>query len=126
MTEEQKRRLSWERRPLGHPVMPAGIPAVALGQRKGGPALLTGMDRALDARHRRPLRCLAPSRVLTRASSGLAISDGRDWRRLRLGDFFSRMWVEKARRPLTFPVAVTRKRFLAPEWVFIFGMSAVQ
>jgi hypothetical protein len=35
------------------------------------------------------------------------------------------MWVENARRPRTFPVPVTLKRFLAPEWVFIFGMAAV-
>jgi hypothetical protein len=36
------------------------------------------------------------------------------------------MWVENALRPLTFPRAVSRKRFLAPEWVFIFGMDADQ
>ena len=45
---------------------------------------------------------------------------------MRLGVFFSRMCVENARRPRTFPVAVNLKRFLAPEWVFIFGMGAVQ
>jgi hypothetical protein len=26
-------------------------------------------------------------------------------------------------RPLTLPLAVSLKRFLAPEWVFIFGMT---
>jgi UDP-N-acetylglucosamine 2-epimerase (non-hydrolysing) len=44
-------------------------------------------------------------------------------RRFRFGDFFSRMWVEKARRPRSLPLAVLRKRFLAPEWVFIFGIG---
>jgi hypothetical protein len=44
-------------------------------------------------------------------------------RRLRLGDFFSRMWVEYARRPRSFPPAVLRNRFLVPEWVFIFGIG---
>jgi hypothetical protein len=34
------------------------------------------------------------------------------------------MWVENARRPRILPVAVTLKRFLAPEWVFIFGIAA--
>src|SRR6516164_7411788 len=33
------------------------------------------------------------------------------------------MWVENARRPRTLPVAVSLKRFLAPEWVFVFGMG---
>lgn len=51
------------------------------------------------------------------------ISTGRAILRLRLGDFFSRMWLEKARLPRSFPFAVLRKRFLAPEWVFIFGMG---
>src|SRR5579864_7128967 len=32
------------------------------------------------------------------------------------------MWVENALRPRTLPVAVSRKRFLAPEWVFILGI----
>src|SRR6516165_5103522 len=33
------------------------------------------------------------------------------------------MWVENARRPRTLPVAVSLKRFLAPGWVFVFGMG---
>jgi hypothetical protein len=33
------------------------------------------------------------------------------------------MWLENALRPRTFPVAVSLKRFLAPEWVFIFGIG---
>ncbi len=40
-----------------------------------------------------------------------------------MGVFFSRMWVENARRPRTLPLAVSLKRFLEPEWVFIFGMG---
>ena len=44
-------------------------------------------------------------------------------RRIRFGDFFSRMWLENARRPRSFPRAVLRNRFLAPEWVFIFGIG---
>ena len=43
--------------------------------------------------------------------------------RLRFGDFFSRMWLEKAWRPLSLPVPVFLKRFLAPECDFIFGMA---
>ena len=43
--------------------------------------------------------------------------------RFRFGDFFSRMWLEYARRPRSLPVAVFLKRFLAPEWLFIFGMA---
>jgi hypothetical protein len=33
------------------------------------------------------------------------------------------MWLEKEWRPWTLPVPVTLKRFFAPEWVFIFGMT---
>jgi UDP-N-acetylglucosamine 2-epimerase (non-hydrolysing) len=33
------------------------------------------------------------------------------------------MWLEFARRPRSLPLAVFRKRFLAPEWVFIFGIG---
>jgi len=42
---------------------------------------------------------------------------------LCFGDFFSRMWLVKAWRALTLPLAVSLKRFLAPEWVFIFGIA---
>ena len=41
---------------------------------------------------------------------------------MRLGDFFSRMWLENAWRARTLPLALTLKRFFVPEWVFIFGM----
>src|ERR1039458_1382707 len=44
--------------------------------------------------------------------------------RLRLGDFFSRMWLVKACRPLTEPVPVVLKRCFAPECVFILGMAS--
>jgi hypothetical protein len=33
------------------------------------------------------------------------------------------MWEVLPWRALTLPFAVTLKRFFAPEWVFIFGMS---
>jgi hypothetical protein len=36
------------------------------------------------------------------------------------------MWLENAWRAFTFPVAVTLKRFFAPEWVFIFGIATDQ
>src|SRR5580693_233376 len=35
------------------------------------------------------------------------------------------MWLRLARRRITLPVPVSRNRFLAPLWVFIFGMVAV-
>ncbi len=40
-----------------------------------------------------------------------------------LADFFSRMWLVLAWRALTLPLAVSSKRFLAPEWVFVLGMA---
>jgi hypothetical protein len=43
--------------------------------------------------------------------------------RFRFGDFFSRMWLEYARRPRSFPLPVLRNRFLVPEWVFAFGIG---
>jgi hypothetical protein len=46
--------------------------------------------------------------------------------RLRLGDFFSRMWLEFAWRALSLPVAVFLKRFFAPECDFIFGIRVGQ
>src|SRR5690348_5534798 len=103
---------------LGHLVVPAGVSAVALGERQRRAALLTGVNRALDAGHER----FSPSMTLMRGTSSLEMTTGRASCRLRLGDFFSRMWLENAWRPRTLPFAVTRKRFLAPEWVFIFGI----
>ena len=43
--------------------------------------------------------------------------------RLRFGDFFSRMWLEKACLARTLPEPVTLKRFFAPLWVFILGIE---
>jgi hypothetical protein len=34
------------------------------------------------------------------------------------------MWLENAWRPWSFPVAVFLKRFFAPEWDFILGMTS--
>ena len=77
-------------------------------------------DLVPGAAHGRPL----PARSeRTRARSGREISTGREKRRLRFGDFFSRMWLEYARRPRSFPLAVLRKRFFEPECVFIFGTA---
>jgi hypothetical protein len=33
------------------------------------------------------------------------------------------MWLVMACRPRTLPFGVIRKRFFAPEWVFIFGIG---
>jgi hypothetical protein len=35
------------------------------------------------------------------------------------------MWLAFACLPRSLPLAVFLKRFLAPEWVFIFGMTVV-
>lgn len=43
--------------------------------------------------------------------------------RLAFFVFARRMWRIPARLRLIFPEPVTLKRFLAPEWVFIFGMA---
>ena len=48
----------------------------------------------------------------------------RSWR-LRLGDFFSRMWFLKACRRTTFPEPVTLNLFTAPRRVFILGIFCV-
>jgi hypothetical protein len=42
--------------------------------------------------------------------------------RLRLFDFFVRMWLWNACLRLILPVPVSAKRFLAPELLFILGM----
>ena len=43
--------------------------------------------------------------------------------RRRLDDFCSRLWLEFARLPRSFPLADRLKRFFAPEWVFILGIG---
>jgi hypothetical protein len=58
--------------------------------------------------------------------SCLEISRSRPKLRLRLGDFFSRMWLELAWRALSLPVPVFLKRFFAPECDFIFGIRVGQ
>jgi hypothetical protein len=43
---------------------------------------------------------------------------------LRFALFFPRLWLVKECRARSLPLAVLWKRFLAPEWVFIFGIAA--
>src|SRR3954469_10284746 len=83
-------------------------------------ALLAGVHGALDAGH----RPLPPSSLLTTLRSAFEISRSSPISRLRFGDFFSRMWLENAWRPCSLPVAVFLKRFFAPEWDFILGMTS--
>jgi hypothetical protein len=58
-------------------------------------------------------------------SSGETSVDFRRWR-LRFCDFEERIWLRKALCRLIFPVPVFRKRFLAPDVDFIFGMLPVR
>src|SRR5215203_5683258 len=51
------------------------------------------------------------------------MSTGRPRWRLRFALFFPRLWLVKEWRASSLPVAVFLKRFLAPEWVFIFGIE---
>src|SRR5204863_7763305 len=103
---------------LGPLVAGVRLAAEPLRQRERRAALLARVDRALDTGH------LTPSSRLTRCASCPEMAAGRPSARLRLGDFFSRMWLVKAWRPRTLPRAVTRKRFLAPECVFDLGTVA--
>src|SRR5213078_1415114 len=50
-------------------------------------------------------------------------SAGRPRRRVRFDGFFSSRCERYCFRRNTLPVPVTLKRFAAPRWVFIFGMS---
>lgn len=68
---------------------------------------------------------MPPSSFRTFGASFGEMSTGFAIFRFRFGDFFSRMWLEYARRPRSLPVAVFLKRFLAPEWLFIFGIGPV-
>src|SRR6202035_3195335 len=112
-------RVGLEQRLLGALVVRVGLPAEALRQLQRGAALLARVDGALDPRH-----FPTPSSRLTRGASWSERIAGRPSARFFFGDFFSRMWLVKGCRARTFPLAVTLKRFLAPEWVFIFGMIA--
>src|SRR4051794_9718240 len=76
---------------LGALVVRVRLAAEALGPLERGAPLLARVDRALDARH-----LPAPSIFLMRGASCGEISRGLRKARLRLGDFFSRMWLEYA------------------------------
>src|SRR5919206_1572282 len=45
-------------------------------------------------------------------------------RTLRAGVFFSSMWFSRVWRRTSLPVLVTRKRWAAPRWLFIFGTGS--
>src|ERR1700689_188240 len=104
---------------LGALVVGVRLAAEALRLLKYGTALLAGADGALDACH-----LPTPSIRLIRGVSSSETIIARPRSRLCLGDFFSRMWLVKACRPRTLPVAVTLKRFFAPECVFILGIAS--
>src|SRR6476659_11008635 len=57
------------------------------------------------------------------ASPFVAIVAARRRFRFRLEVFLVRMWLLKALFRFTLPVPVTEKRFLAPRWLFIFGIT---
>src|SRR3954451_2913946 len=103
---------------LGELVARVSLAPVALGPVQRGAPLLARVYGTFDAAH----LC---SSSLTRFSSGFATITGRPSRRLRLGRFWPVLWVSIACRARSLPLAVLRKRFLAPEWVFILGMSAL-
>ena len=63
---------------------------------------------------------------MRRTSPLVAIVVGRRRFRLRLDDFLVRIWLLYAFMRRTLPDPVTVKRFLAPLWVFIFGMTNSQ
>src|SRR6266550_5631869 len=62
-------------------------------------------------------------RLMFFASPRTVIVVDRRSRRFRLEVFFVRMWLLNALKRLTLPVPVSLKRFLAPRWLFIFGIS---
>src|SRR4051794_32106116 len=105
---------------LRPPVRRVRLAAEALGALEDGAALLARVDGALDAGH----RPFPPSSLVTVLRSALEMSRSIANERLRFGDFFSRMWLEKACRALSLPVPVFLKRFFAPECDFILGMRA--
>ena len=77
---------------LGALVVRVGLAAEALGALERRAALLLGVDGALDAGH----FVFAPRSFFTRGASCSLRIAGRPRARLRLGDFFSRMWLVKA------------------------------
>src|SRR3954447_17326723 len=112
-------RVRLEHRFLGALVGGVRLPAEALGPLQDLAALLAGVDGTLDAGHR-PFPCR--SRRARRASPLTSSMSSVKWR-LRLGDFFSRMWLEKEWRACTLPVPVTFKSFFPPGGAFLFGMT---
>src|SRR5215831_7143057 len=66
----------------------------------------------------------ASSFLIFLTSAGASVVSPASRRVRRLGLCSSR-WFRFARRRITLPVAVSRNRFPAPLWVFIFGMVAV-
>src|SRR5690606_25821446 len=112
---------------LGLAVEAGPLAPVAAGALEGNPALLVGVDRPLHACHvstpsvdgcwaQRPSSFLAvfssgPDRTLSLARRRAAVAV-RSWN----------LWTWRARWCMILPVPVTRKRFLAPLSVFIFGM----
>src|SRR5947209_19766791 len=92
------------------------LAAVPLRAREDRPALLARVHGSLDAAH-------PPSSLRTVVLSLAATNFGWASRRLRLAFFLPRMWVRIAWRARSLPPAVLRKRFLAPECVFIFGID---
>src|SRR6056297_3742024 len=62
------------------------------------------------------------SSFLTFLARGLSSSTSPARRRLRDADLCSSRWARFFCRVITLPLRVTRKRFLAPLWVFCLGM----
>src|SRR5829696_5283574 len=82
-----------EDRFLGALVVRVRLAAVALGLLENGAALLARIDGALDAAH---FAFPIPNSLRTRLASLPEIATSLRKPRFRLGDFFSRMWLEKA------------------------------
>src|SRR5215218_6069398 len=88
---------------LGALVVGVRLATEALGELQRLATLLLGVDGALDAGH----FFFAPRRVLTRGWSWGDRTKSLPRCRLCFGDFFSRMWLVKAWRALTLPLAVS-------------------
>src|SRR5664279_634640 len=120
---------------LGLAVQPRALSAVAGGALEGYPALLVGVDRPLDACHfllldaeelqgvELALLGQRPRSLRTFLLSALETSVVPLFRRVILYALRSRLCRSPAFWRRILPVPVTRKRLVAPECVFIFGMS---
>src|SRR2546423_2507360 len=115
-------------------VQPRALAAVAGGLLQDYPALLLGVHCPLDACHcsiscsvtgRGAISAGAqrPSSRLTRLTSDLATSTSPVRRRVSSEDLRSKLWRMPAWPRMILPEPVTLKRFLAPLWVFCFGMA---